>query len=398
VTVKNLQNSPLRIAERIQVIDVDSHVLEPPNLWTARLPARFQADAPRIVKDEATGQERWLIGGHFAIGAATYALAEWKDYWPAGPTRFEDATPGAWNPRARLQWMDKVGVQAQVLYPNILGFHIANFLEYDEPMRLACVQAFNDFQTEFCEEDPNRLLPLAFLPWWDLNASIAELDRCIAMGHKGVNFGWRFENLGFPRLRDDHWAPLLARMQETGMSCNFHIGFGSMKEEEIRSAQEIMAESLDMAKETSLFMLGNATCIAELIFGRIAHRYPNLKFVSVESGYGFLPYLLEAFDWQFSNSGARFEHRDMLLPSEYFRRQIYSSFWFERHSLTRLIDLYPDNVMFETDYPHATSLSPGENTSAKSARETIQENLGMLSEETLTKVLNRTAARVYNLG
>ena len=386
------------IAERVAVIDVDSHVLEPPDLWTSRLPAKWQDIAPRVVTDEASGQQRWNIGGHFAIGAATYARAEWKDYWPAGPTRFEDATRGAWDPAARLQWMDKVGVKAQVLYPNILGFHVANFLLYDEPMRLACIQAFNDFQTEFCETDPGRLLPLAYLPWWDLEASIVELERCVEMGHKGVNFGWQFENLGAPRLRDAHWHPLLSRMQEMGVSVNFHIGFGSMKEEEIRSAQEVMAESLDMAKSTSLFMLGNAACIAELIFGRICHRYPTLKFVSVESGYGFIPYLLEAFDWQFSNSGARFEHPDMLLPSEYFRRQIYSSFWFERHSLNLLIDLYPDNVMFETDYPHATSLSPGDNTQAKSARETIQENLGGLPEETLAKVLHDTAAKVYRVA
>jgi hypothetical protein len=81
----------------------------------------------------------------------------------------------------------------------------------------------------------------------------------------------------------------------------------------------------------------------------------------------------------------------MLLPSEYFRRQIYGTFWFEYH-VGRFVDLYPDNFMFETDYPHPTSLSPGPGTYAQGPRETIAENLSNLSEEHLVKVLHDDAA------
>jgi len=385
------------VLERVPVVDIDSHILEPPDLWTSRLPAKWLDQAPTVVADEATGQERWNIGGHFAIGAATYASAEWREFWPSRPTLFQQATRGAWDPEVRLQWMDRVGVARQVLYPNILGFHIANFLLMDEPLRLACVQAYNDFQAEFAATNPDRLIPLCYLPWWDLDASVKELERCVGMGHKGVNFGSEFEKLGFPRLRDDHWHPLLTAMEDMGVSVNFHIGFGSKTEEEMRSATSLMQDSLDMAKTTALFMLGNATCIAELIFGRICHRYPTLKFVSVESGYGFIPYLIEAFDWQFINTGAQANHPDMMLPSDYFRRQIYASFWFERQ-LVPLLDIYADNVMFETDYPHSTSLSPGNNSHAKSARDTIIENLGTVPEPVLRKILHDNAAKVYGFA
>jgi predicted TIM-barrel fold metal-dependent hydrolase len=87
----------------------------------------------------------------------------------------------------------------------------------------------------------------------------------------------------------------------------------------------------------------------------------------------------------------------MLLPSEYFRRQIYGTFWFERN-VGRVVDLYPDNFMFETDYPHPTSLSPGPASHAAGARETIAHNLSDLSEDHLVKVLNTNAARVYGLA
>jgi predicted TIM-barrel fold metal-dependent hydrolase len=121
-----------------------------------------------------------------------------------------------------------------------------------------------------------------------------------------------------------------------------------------------------------------------------------LNFISVESGYGYVPFLLDALDWQFENSSARFEYPDMLLPSEYFRRQIYATFWFE-HRIGRQIDLYPDNVMFESDFPHPTSLSPGPGSTAKCARDTIEANLADVPDDILRKILHDNAVRVFNL-
>src|SRR5207248_748306 len=83
-------------------------------------------------------------------------------------------------------------------------------------------------------------------------------------------------------------------------------------------------------------------------------RFPRLKLVSVESGFGHVPFYLEALDWEWLTFG----NTSPLLPSEYFRRQCYGTFWFERTTLP-LLAAYPDNFMFSTDYPHATSLSPG---------------------------------------
>jgi predicted TIM-barrel fold metal-dependent hydrolase len=142
--------------------------------------------------------------------------------------------------------------------------------------------------------------------------------------------------------------------------------------------------------------MGNARGIAEVIMGGICERYPRLNFVSVESGYGYIPYLLEALDWQFLNMGAHDENPKWLMPSEYFRRQVYATFWFEKH-IVRSLDLYPDNVMFESDYPHGTSLSPGPASYALTAADTIRANLAEVPSGLLRKVLHDNAARVYGL-
>ena len=89
---------------------------------------------------------------------------------------------------------------------------------------------------------------------------------------------------------------------------------------------------------------------------------------------------------------------DMELPSFYFRRQVYGSFWFEKDTVNRMIDLYADNITFESDYPHPTSLSPGPASSAKTQRETILESLDGVSEEVCRKVLHDNAAKLYHLS
>lgn len=378
-----------------RVVDVDSHILETPDLWTSRVASKWRDDAPRILTDEATGQQRWNVAGKFISGAGLHASAEWRDFWPSRPPTFEDAARGAWDPVERLAWMDRTGVRSQLQYPNLLGFHVWAFLLLEPELRIECVRAFNDFQTEFCAADPSRLFPLTYLPWWDLDASLKELDRCARMGHRGVNFGSDFEKLGFPRLRSEHWHPLLHAIEERGLAVNLHIGFSNKTEEEIQTISSTR-DTLDIAKESALFMFGNMNSVAELIMGGICHNFPTLKFVSVESGFGYIPYLLEALDWQFVNMGGRQYYGDRLLPSEYFRRQIYATFWFEKQ-LVPLLHLYPDNLMFETDYPHGTSLSPGPNTFAKSAQETIAENLADVPDDILAKILHDNAATVYKL-
>jgi hypothetical protein len=118
----------------------------------------------------------------------------------------------------------------------------------------------------------------------------------------------------------------------------------------------------------------------------------------VESGVGWIPSYLEAADWQFVNSQTRKEHPEYdLLPSEYFRRQIYGTFWFEGTSAFDALREYPDNIMFETDFPHPTSLSPGPNSSAPNPKDMIDDELSQLPEDVLGKVLEGTATRVYGL-
>ncbi|MEX5712189.1 amidohydrolase family protein [Parafrankia sp. FMc6] len=382
--------------DQLKICDVDAHVLEPPDLWTSRMSTKWGDEAPHIVR--INDRDTWFIGDT-RVGTAVggQAQAGWNAPYPDTPLYYEDAHPGAWKAAERLAWMDENGIHSQVLYPNMIAFHTARLLTLDPDLRLQIVQAFNDFLSEFCSAAPDRLIALTNLPWWDLDASIAELERCHALGHRGLNFGWQFEKAGLPPLRSDHWEPLLKRCEEMGVSVNFHTAFNeSFSEDQGLVANAESFSTLDLAKISAQSMLANANCISELILGRLCERYPTLKFVSVESGIGYIPFLLDSLDWQWSTLRTHLDYPDMLLPSEYFRRQIYATFWFDPH-VGGPAELYPDNFMFETDFPHSTCLAPAPDSVATGPRETISRNLSDLPTDLVRKVLHGNAAHVYNL-
>jgi hypothetical protein len=135
------------------------------------------------------------------VSAGVFAMAGYKDFIPDAPSTLAEADPAAYDAKARLKTLDEYGVQAQLLFPNIVSFYAWAFIGMKDPeLGFACIRAYNDFLTEFASADPSRLLPLCFLPFWDVAESVKELERTQAMGHRGVVFGWNFDKIGFPRL------------------------------------------------------------------------------------------------------------------------------------------------------------------------------------------------------
>ena len=388
------------LADRMPVVDADSHVTEPPDLWTSRVAEEWRHLVPSVHNEERDGRtvERWRVGNRALVDVAEFAVAGWSEPTPSHPLVLADADPGSWDPNERLKRLDEYGVYAQVLYPNLLGFYSHVFVDQITDARavLACVKAYNDFLTDFSSQAPKRFIPIMALPFWDLEASLQEMRRCAARGHRGFLFSNAPEKVGLPALRDSHWHPLWSLAQELGLSVNFHIGFMADPDEVagIKGSQT----RADYTKATSLAMLNsNAAAIAEVAVSGLCHRFPELNIVSVESGFGWLPYWMELLDWEWLNAGAARENPEMELPSYYIKRQVHGTFWFETQTMQSMLHLMPDNVMFETDYPHPTSLSPGPASVAENPRIVLDKALGGLPDELVRKVVFENAARVYHL-
>jgi predicted TIM-barrel fold metal-dependent hydrolase len=388
-----------RLFDRYRVIDVDTHVSEPHDVWTARVSKKWGDLVPHVVKDPNGGpKDYWAIGDQLLMATGIAAQAGFDGMLPDCPNTLAEAHPASHDARARLRYMDEEGLWAQVLYPNVGGFGSGGFLRLREPeLMLECVRAYNDFLVDWSSADSRRLVPVMALPFWDVKASVKEIERSARTGHKAVLFGSQPQAFGQPRLTDRSWDPIWAAAQDAGLSISFHIGSGDLYD--LLSGSEGIGVRTGLARMSSLLFFDNQRCLADLIFGGICHRFPRLQFVSVESGAGWIPAAIDTFDWQWENNWVRSEHPEYdLKPSEYFRRQIYACFWFEETGIKTALELYPDNMLYETDFPHPTSMAVGPKSIAEHPRDYADRVLGDLSPATLSKVLHDTAARIYHLN
>jgi predicted TIM-barrel fold metal-dependent hydrolase len=384
----------------IPVIDVDTHVVEPPDLWTSRLASRWGDLIPHVAWDENVKEEAWFIGDQRLGPVGSAAQAGWPEYPPDHPRRWSDTDPATWDAKLRLGRMNDYGIHAQVLYPNVALFNTAMFQQVGaDELPVEFVRAYNDFQTDFASVAPDRFIPMTSLPFWDLPATLREMRRCADAGHRGIVFSQDPSAFGLPGLTDRHWDAMWSSAQEMGLPVNFHIASGDTSLLSNAGHPDNGAHANYASMGVSFFM-GNARTIAQLICGGICHRFPDLNFVSVESGIGWIPFALDSLDWQWTNCGVHLEHPEYdLLPSEYFKRQIYGCFWFERETALFAIDrLGPDNILYETDFPHPTSMSPGPASGAIAPDVFRHEVLGGLPEDTVRKILHDNAARIYHLG
>jgi len=383
--------------DAFDVIDVDTHLTEPPDVWTARVPKALQDLVPHI--ERIDGQDVWMVDGQRIGAPGYYSMAGHDGIMPASiPQTYDEIDPSMYDASARLRFLDAQGIRAQVLYPNVGGFGNGYFLQLgDREIVTTCVRAYNDFLTDWCSADPARLVPITALPFWDLDLALAELDRCLALGHRALNFCNQPQEYGQPPLAHRHWDPIWARAQEAGVPISFHVGGGSMGTQFTDTAD--MGWMTNFAKVSSLIIMDNMRCLGDLIFGGVCHRVPDLRMVSVESGVGWIPGVLETFDWQWRNGGVHLEHPDYdLLPSEYFRRQLFGCFWFEQEAAIQAITLFPDNILYETDYPHPTCQHPGPASPAQRPRDYASALLGDQDPAVVSKVLHDNAARLYGLA
>jgi predicted TIM-barrel fold metal-dependent hydrolase len=371
----------------LPIIDVDTHYTEPPDLWTSRAPAKLRDVAPRVERDDQ-GRERWVVGRDMILGPVGYCVIR-KDGSKANGRvtldTFAEVHPGASDAKARLRFMDEHGLSMQVVYPNILGF-TGSFVMgiQDLELRNFCVTAYNDAIGDLQAESGGRLLPQALLPIWDVELSVKELVRCHEqLGLSGLVITDSPEVWGLPTLSEAHWDPLWSEAQSRRLPVNFHIGGGAS----IGSLWAGMSEPAAIAAMSSLADMGNMRCIVNLIFSGLLDRYPTLNFVSVESGIGWIPFLIELAEYQVDENGVK---GLALRPREYFKRQIYASYWFESDVKNAIEKLGEDNLMFETDFPHPTCLYPG-------IASKVQQTLADLDPRVQRKVLYETAQRVYNV-
>jgi len=174
----------------IQIIDSDAHWSEPHDLWTSRAPAKYKDLVPQM--KTRNGKRKWVVAGDIPISGDSAASAILPDGEKIVGLDFlkldVDKVHAASSQMApRLEMLDTLGIKAQILYPNVAGFGNQNFMKVqDFALRHACVEIYNDAMAELQSSSGDRLLPMILVPWWDIAGSVEEIQRCAALGMKGI--------------------------------------------------------------------------------------------------------------------------------------------------------------------------------------------------------------------
>ena len=191
------------------VISVDDHLVEPPGMFEGRLPARFQADAPRV-EETAEGWEVWTFDGKQYSQVGMNAVAGRRPESVAvEPFRFDQMRKGCWDIDARIRDMDINGVWASLNFPSqITGFCGRVFSTAVDPhLGLATTQAWNDWLfDEWYSPYPERIIPLGITFLSDPMAGAAEIRRNAERGFKSVSLPERPHRIGFPSIFDEYWG------------------------------------------------------------------------------------------------------------------------------------------------------------------------------------------------
>ena len=218
----------------MDLISVDDHLIEHPNVWADRLPRAYLEQGPKIIEWERpdTGQmtQVWQYEGRIYPYIGLNAVAgKSPENYGVEPLRYDDMIPGCYDPKARVADMDIDGVQAMTCFPSFPRFAGAVFAEgEDKELARLCSQAWNDFHLdEWAATAPDRFIPVAMIPFWDVEASVKEIHRVAAKGAKVITFPDLPDRLGLPSVHSEHWDPVLSAVEETGLPATDPVRFDS---------------------------------------------------------------------------------------------------------------------------------------------------------------------------
>jgi len=384
----------------LKLIDADSHITEAEDLWTSRAPAKYADRVPQT-RTNADGESYWFIDGGRQL-SKNHSIAFVRKngdkipYYGADMENMggskDDIHLAATEAKPRVDLLDEMGIFAQIVYPNVMGFAAPAMVQaLDRDLSYVITQIYNDAMREWQAEGQNRLLPQAMLPFWDIDQSVAEATRAKDIGLTGVLMAGEPHLGGLPDLGTEHWYPLYEALSDLDLPINIHIGARNWKGEQGSAAWPSLPERAAKPVRSIQTELSNSRFISNLCASDVLVRFPKLNWVSVESGIGWIPYVLERIDYEYREHFPGGE--DPVLPpaKELFQIGIYGTFWFEDAGPLALLDrIGADNVLWETDFPHPTSLYP-------SPVERSEEKLKNLDPVVIRKIVQDNAAKLYKI-
>ena len=371
-----------------RVISSDNHVFEPPDLWTNRINPKFKDRAPRIRREEdgdwwyCDGRKMLGTGFGFAGAQTGRRFGQAEELTVADV--FQNVRPGGYVPEEQIKDMDLDGVDVSIVYPT-LGLQLYKIP--DGELLTAMFSAYNDWVAEFCQPSPKRLRGIAMLNVDDVSQAVDELALRANQGFVGALItvyppeGRRYDSPEYDLL----WGVA----QDLEMPLSLHLAtnrFGSGEGGGDRPGDR----RFSILPNSDFFV---RVSVADMISVGVFEQFPKLQVGAVEQQLGWVPFFLERMDYAYDQRGAGrqgYRFKENMLPSDYFRRNVFLGFQEDELGI-RLRDMIGvDNLQWGSDYPHMESTFPR-------SRQILEEILADCTEEERAKIAGGNAARVFGL-
>lgn len=339
--------APDRLALGFPVYSADSHVIEPPDLWTLRIEKRFRHQAPRVVRGDAT--ELWVVGDDVRMAVVGIQAQAGRRY-ETGPDRTKITKSGFYrdigelDPDRYVADLDADGVSGALLFPS--NAHQAYRCVAGDLLG-AIARAYNDWALEFCGAHPDRLKPVAMLDVGDLPAATAELERAVSAGAAAVLIpvlpepGRRYDQPAYGRL----WRAA----EQARVPLVMHVG----------GNQAVLGRepTIDLVRHTTKDLHVQAS-LATMVLSGVFARQPGLRVGAVEFGASWAVYLMQQLDRVYAGNGGTRGLPAGERPSDHLRRNVFVSFQEDRAAMLWRDVIGVQNLLWGNDYPHAESTFP----------------------------------------
>ncbi len=378
----------------IKIVDCDTLFTEPPDLWTANAPAGLKDKMPHVRRID--GADRWFIGERDfgSIGGNVIDPDHNKLLGRLAFQNYDQIHSSSYSVKPRLEKMDAMGVWAQICFQNGGVTQAGSLVALGDPdLALTVIQMFNDACVDRMKESGDRINCMASLPYWDKNILNQEMRRIVDRGIRGIVMPDRPERLSCGFLGPDgkvspFWEEVFDICNATGTPLNFHLN-GAL------DANSAIWDNLGFDQRlpihAMLHHMGTCATMSNFMVSGILDKYQNLKIGLIESGAGWVPFVLESMEHQLDEFRTAENRGLKLRPKEYFRKHFWVTYWFESYAPKHMLaEIGVDRLLFETDFPHPTSLYPG-------VQDKLVETLGGYDHATRKRVLERNAVELYNL-
>jgi len=378
------------------MFSADTHVVEPAD-YLSQIEAEYRDRIPRL-ETHADGSQ-WLItegnrpqrvraanrsapGGDGVAGGAGAVFSALDE---------EDALRNASGRTVEQRLADHRadGVDAELMFPNR---GLLCWATPDPVFAMAMCRQWNRWTHDFCgphmQGDNPRMLPAALIATGDRAGAMREIAWAAERGFRAVCLGnsviYGPKQFGEFEYNDPGFEPMWSLLEEAGLVVAFHVSTGR-DPRAVGGAGGAIINYACHSMETTIEPL------VQMIASGVFERHPRLHAGLVESGVGFVPWLLETLDH--AAKAHHFWVRPKLRapPSTYFRRNCFATFQDDPAGL-KMAETYDlaDNFLWANDYPHHEGSWPH-------SAEAIERTMGGLSEDSRAKILGLNAARLFGL-